>query len=123
MLKTLTASIAKEKPEVQARIITNGNKLAAKRDASVNPSKRDETVSMAYNSENSVMYECTLPATPGQMVMKLNCRVSKEGDVFVAQCLNVDIASDGKTEREAVSNLNEAISLYFSDPAAAVKRT
>ena len=35
MFKTLTESIAKERPEVQARIIANGNKLAAKRDAAV----------------------------------------------------------------------------------------
>ncbi|MDP3439405.1 MAG: hypothetical protein U0989_06630 [Azonexus sp.] len=35
MFKTLTESIAKQKPEVQARIISNGDKLAAKRDAAV----------------------------------------------------------------------------------------
>ena len=35
MFKTLTESIAKERPEVQARIIANGDKLAAKRDAAV----------------------------------------------------------------------------------------
>lgn len=120
MFKTLTAAIEKEKPKVQARIITNGDKLAAKRDVSVTPPKRDDTVSMADDAENSATYECTLP---DQMGMQLNCRVSKEGDVFVAQCLNVDIASDGKTEHEAVSNLNEAISLYFSDDAAAAKGT
>ncbi len=35
MFKTLTESIAKERPEVQARIIANGDKLAKKRDAAV----------------------------------------------------------------------------------------
>lgn len=33
MFKTLTESIQKERPEVQARIVENGGKLAAKRDA------------------------------------------------------------------------------------------
>lgn len=39
MFKTLDESIAKEKPAVQARIIANGDKLAAKRDAAVKAAK------------------------------------------------------------------------------------
>lgn len=35
MFKTLTESVAKERPEVRARIITNGDNIAAKRDAVV----------------------------------------------------------------------------------------
>ena len=35
MFKTLTESIAKERPEVRARIVANGDNLAAKRDAAV----------------------------------------------------------------------------------------
>ena len=38
-IKTLTESIAKERPGVQARIVANGNKLAAKRDAIKDGSK------------------------------------------------------------------------------------
>lgn len=44
MFKTLTECIAKEKPEVQARIIANGDKLAAKRDAAVRFATGDKKV-------------------------------------------------------------------------------
>ncbi len=39
-----------------------------------------------------------------------------EGDGYVAQCLNVDVASEGATEDEARANLLEALALYFEDP-------
>lgn len=39
----------------------------------------------------------------------------KEGDVFVADCPPVRIASQGDTEQEALENLKEAIELYFED--------
>lgn len=39
----------------------------------------------------------------------------KEGDVYVADCPAVQIASQGETEAEAVENLKEAIALYFED--------
>ena len=42
-----------------------------------------------------------------------------EGDGFVAQCLDVDVASDGATEDEARENLREALELYFEEQAAA----
>ncbi|MDO8591413.1 MAG: hypothetical protein Q7R60_00610 [bacterium] len=38
--------------------------------------------------------------------------VYHEGKYFVAQCLNVDVSSFGKTEKEALANLNEALELY-----------
>ena len=38
--------------------------------------------------------------------------VWKEGRHFVAQCLNVDISSFGKTKKEAMKNLEEALELY-----------
>jgi predicted RNase H-like HicB family nuclease len=41
--------------------------------------------------------------------------VWKEGKYFVAQCLNIDISSFGKTKNEALKNLKEAIDLYFED--------
>lgn len=37
----------------------------------------------------------------------------KEGKYFVAQCLNVDVSSFGKTKMEAIKNLKEALELYF----------
>ena len=39
----------------------------------------------------------------------------KEGKYYVAQCLNVDVSSFGKTRAEAMKNLNEALDLYFED--------
>lgn len=39
----------------------------------------------------------------------------KEGRYYVAQCLNVDISSFGKTKKEALKNLEEALELYFED--------
>ena len=41
--------------------------------------------------------------------------VWKEGKYFVAQCLNVDVSSFGKTKTEALKNLEEALDLYFED--------
>lgn len=35
--------------------------------------------------------------------------VWREGDWYVAQCLEFDIASQGETEDEALSNLKEAV--------------
>jgi len=48
---------------------------------------------------------------------KINLKnvVWKEGKYYVAQCLNVDVSSFGKTKKEAVANLNEALDLYFDE--------
>ena len=45
--------------------------------------------------------------------------ITREGDWFVAQCLEVDVASQGETEEEALTNLGEAIALHLSPPVAA----
>ncbi len=44
--------------------------------------------------------------------------VWKEGDWFVSQCLELDIASQGRSEEEALANLREALKLYFEEPQA-----
>lgn len=41
--------------------------------------------------------------------------VWKEGKYYIAQCLNVDISSFGKTKKQALKNLDEALDLYFED--------
>jgi predicted RNase H-like HicB family nuclease len=41
--------------------------------------------------------------------------VWKEGKYYVSQCLNVDVSSFGKTKKEALVNLDEALELYFED--------
>jgi predicted RNase H-like HicB family nuclease len=47
--------------------------------------------------------------------------VWKEGDWYVAQCREVDIASQGETEDEALANLREALELHFEPPHATVE--
>lgn len=39
----------------------------------------------------------------------------KEGKYYVARSLEVEVASQGKTRREAIANLQEALELYFED--------
>lgn len=39
----------------------------------------------------------------------------KDRKYYVAQALNVDISSFGKTKKEALSNLREAVELYLED--------
>ena len=43
--------------------------------------------------------------------------VYEQDGAFVAQCLDVDVASEGDTEDESVSNLQEAFELYFDTSA------
>lgn len=47
--------------------------------------------------------------------MKVTAAIRREGNWFVAQCLEVDVASQGDTEESAVTNLREALELYFED--------
>lgn len=44
--------------------------------------------------------------------------VWKEGDLYVAQCLDVDIASQGENEAAALESLKEAVELHFVPPVA-----
>jgi predicted RNase H-like HicB family nuclease len=41
-----------------------------------------------------------------------------EGNWYVSQCLDVDVASQGETEEEALNNLREALELHFEPPLA-----
>jgi predicted RNase H-like HicB family nuclease len=47
--------------------------------------------------------------------LQLKVVVYEEAGGFVAQCLNVDVASDGDTEQGALDNLRETLTLYFDD--------
>ena len=44
--------------------------------------------------------------------------ITQEGDWYVAQCLEVDVASQGETEEEALVNVGEALALHFTPPVA-----
>ena len=52
------------------------------------------------------------------MKRNFNATVWQEGEWFVAQCLEVDVASQGATEEEALENLSEALELHFTPPVA-----
>jgi len=41
--------------------------------------------------------------------------VWKEGKYYISQCLDVDVSSFGKTKKEALKMLQEALELYFED--------
>jgi predicted RNase H-like HicB family nuclease len=44
----------------------------------------------------------------------------QEGEWFIAQCREVDVASQGETEEEALDNLRDALELHFTPPVATV---
>ena len=52
------------------------------------------------------------------MKQTFSASIVREGEWYVAQCLEVDIASQGETEAEALDNLREALELYFEEPQA-----
>jgi hypothetical protein len=55
------------------------------------------------------------------MKRRFSASVIKEGRWFVAQCLEVDVASQGRTEKQALANLCEALELHFEPPRATVR--
>ena len=52
------------------------------------------------------------------MKRSFSASVWREGKWYVSQCLEIDIASQGETEEEALENLKEALELYFEEPRA-----
>ena len=52
------------------------------------------------------------------MKMQFSASLSREGEWVVAQCLDVDVASRGRNEDEALTNPREAIELHFEEPRA-----
>ncbi len=47
------------------------------------------------------------------MKRTFSASIVREDDWYVAQCLEVDVASQGETPDEALCNLCEALALYF----------
>jgi predicted RNase H-like HicB family nuclease len=54
------------------------------------------------------------------MTKHFTASVWQEDDWYIAQCLEVDIASQGKTRTEALANLVEALHLHFTPPVATI---
>lgn len=46
---------------------------------------------------------------------KFNSIIWKEGSWYVAKLVGIELASQGKTKREAVKNLTEALELFLED--------
>jgi predicted RNase H-like HicB family nuclease len=47
--------------------------------------------------------------------MNLTAAVHQEEDWYIAQCLEIEVASQGHTIEEALNNLREAVALYLSE--------
>ena len=46
--------------------------------------------------------------------------VWREGEWYIAQCLEVDVASQGESKSEALDNWREALEVYFEEPVATI---
>lgn len=51
----------------------------------------------------------------GKTTQGFHALVWQEDDLFVAKTVEIELASQGKTKKEALKNLEEAIDLYFQD--------
>lgn len=47
--------------------------------------------------------------------MRLTAIVTRDSGWYVARCVEVEVASQGRTVEEALANLREALELYFED--------
>lgn len=49
------------------------------------------------------------------MMRMFSASIWKEGTWYVAQCIEIDVASQGMTKEEALANLREALELHFEE--------
>jgi len=62
------------------------------------------------------MADCgTLDYPDAMSLMRFTAALTQDDAWYVAQCLEVDVASQGRTIEEALANLREALELYFED--------
>lgn len=54
------------------------------------------------------------------MMQEFTATLWQEGEWFIAQCREVDVASQGLTEDEALENLREALELHYEPPRATI---
>jgi predicted RNase H-like HicB family nuclease len=54
------------------------------------------------------------------MKRRFTASLSREDGWYIAQCLEVDVASQGEFEEEALRNLEEALRLHFTPPVATI---
>ncbi len=49
------------------------------------------------------------------MKREIDYIIWRENDLYVSKCLNTEVSSFGKTKKEALDMLKEAMGLYFDD--------
>ena len=54
------------------------------------------------------------------MKRSFSASISQEGEWYIAQCIQVDVASQGATEDEALDNLRDALEIHFTPPVATI---
>ena len=54
------------------------------------------------------------------MKQRFSASIWQEGEWYIAQCIQVDVASQGATEEEALDNLRDALELHFTPPVATI---
>jgi predicted RNase H-like HicB family nuclease len=47
--------------------------------------------------------------------INLKAAIWKEDEYYISQCLDVNVCSFGKTKKEALAMLQDALKLYFED--------
>jgi predicted RNase H-like HicB family nuclease len=57
------------------------------------------------------------------MTRTFTAAVHQEDDWFVARCLELDVASQGQSVQEALTNLREAVELYLEQTSQPVIET
>lgn len=55
------------------------------------------------------------------MKQLFHASIWQEDKWFIAQCLEIDIASQGLSKEDAIINLREALELYFEEPVPTIK--
>ena len=77
------------------------------------------TVGVVVPAQRGVMVQTRKESSTLAMMQphKVRYVVYEQDGAFVAQCLDVDVASEGDTEEEAVVNLRKARELYFDAKA------
>ena len=54
------------------------------------------------------------------MKQRFSASIWQEDEWYIAQCVQVDVASQGATEEEALDNLRDALELHFTPPVATI---
>lgn len=54
------------------------------------------------------------------MKHRFTASITQDGAWYVAQCLEVDVASQGDSPDDALANLREALELHFAPPVATI---